>query len=285
MSKQKKDYSKTDHLKSDPIIPEQEWAVISFVNPTDNVRQKNLYYANRFLVADVNKELTGQVRQIVKKVNVDMRNRIQDTLDKLRSSVNEEDKHLGRILEKHFKEMALDEDNYVESCRRQYELDDSEINDRYSAFITQNRQMLDHEYDRAHEYATSTRGVKIRGMYSDLVDARDRAKFCRDELEQAIPTFVIPTGKWCPMDFEVDEISSQDYMLPQLNDLMGKFNEGVHAKNVHFQERKREMQEAAHDNNVKNTKARLQEKLRKKREAALKKEVEEMTTGGARVNT
>lgn len=278
MKKSKSDYSKVDHLRSDPIIPDQEYAVISFVNPIDNVRQKNLYYANRFLIADINKELSAQALQLARKVNVDMRNRIQDTLDKLRSSVNEEDKHLGRVLEKHFNEhISLDEDTYVEACRRQYELDDEEINNRYSAYIVQNRQALDHEYNRAHEQATSTRGVKVRGMYADLQDARDRAQFCRDELEQAIPTFVIPTGKWCPVDFEIDEIAGQEYMLPQLNDLMGKFNEGVHAKNMHFQERKREMQEAAQNHNAENTKARLQERLRKKREAALKKEVEEMS--------
>jgi hypothetical protein len=278
MSKQKTDYSKTDHLKSDPILPEQEWAVISFVNPVDNIRQKNLYYANRFLIADINKELSAQARQLVKKVNVDMRNQIQDTLDKLRSSVNEEDKHLGKMLGKHFDEMSFDEDKYVEGCRRQYELDDEVINDKYSAYITANRQALDHEYDRAHEYATSTRGIKVRGMYQDLANARDRAQFCRDELEPAIPAFVIPAGKWCPMDFEVDEISSQEYMLPQLNDLMGKFNEGVHAKNMHFQERKREMQEAAHEHNVDNIKSRLQDKLHNKRASLLKKETAALST-------
>jgi hypothetical protein len=117
----------------------------------------------------------------------------------------------------------------------------------------------------------------VRGTFDSQADAKERAQFCRDELEQAIPTFIIPVGKWCPMDFEVDEISSQDYMLPELNNLMGKFNEGIHAKNMHFQERKREMQEAADNHNIDNTKSRLQEKLRKKREAALKQEVQAMS--------
>ena len=73
----------------------------------------------------------------------------------------------------------------------------------------------------------------------------------RDSVEPAIHTFVAPVGKWLPVDFEADEAQEQEYMLPQLNDLMKKYHEGMHARDVHYQDRKREMEEKATSSNKK----------------------------------
>jgi hypothetical protein len=280
--------SKTsDYLKTDPVLNGQDYAVVSFVNPGDPVVEKNLFYLNKFLVADINKTMTAQCIQMVRKLQVDMRNKISDVLDRLKSSTNEEDKNLSRILEARYRDMQIDEDSYIEECRRRYEMDAAEITDRYKIYLTENRQSMDVEFDQANDHKTSLRGFKVRGAFARMADARDRAKFLRDTVEPGIHTFVVPMGVWFPVDMEADEVQDQEYMLSQLNELMGKYHEGVHARNQHFQERQREMQEqgavpakrTAHE--AKDTKARLQERLRKKKDAQIRADIAALKDAGA----
>jgi len=275
---------KKDYLKQDPICPGQDYSVFSFVNPKDHVLGKQLHYVNSFMISDINKNITAQAIQMVRKLQVDMRKKIEDVLDKLKFSVDEEDKAISRVLEKRYREMQIDEDVYVEECRRRYELDEEDLLDKYKIFLSGERSRLDREYDEAHDNQTSLRAIKFRGSFTRLDDARDRAKYLRDNVEPSIHAFVIPTGVWVPIDMDADEVQDQDYMLPQLNELMGKYHEGTHARNVHYQERKREMEEAAAEGNKKTTKERLQEKLRQKRNAKMRAEMtefEKLTSGDA----
>lgn len=264
---------KKDYLKQDPIIPGQDYCVFSFINPKDHSLGKQLHYVNSFMISDLNKNITAQAIQMVRKLQVDMRKKVEDVLDKLKYSVDEEDKAMSRILEKRYREMQIDEDDYVEECRRRYELDEEEILDKYKIYLANERSRLDREYDEAHDNQTTTRGIKFRGSFARLDDARDRAKYVRDNVEPGIHSFVIPNGVWVPIDMDADEVQDQDYMLPQLNELMGKYHEGTHARNLHYQERKREMEEAAAEGNKMNTKERLQERLRQKRNEKMRNEM------------
>jgi hypothetical protein len=265
-----------DHLKQDPILNGQNFVVVSFVNPKDKVVEKNLYYLNQFMVQDVNKALTAQAMQMVKKLSVDMRKRISDTLERLKCSVDEEDKHMYKLLNEKYREMTLDEDEYLEECRRLYEINSEEILDKYKMFLTENRVQLDHAFDDANDDANSLRGFKVRGSYSRFEDARDRAQFLRDNVEPGIHAYVVQMGVWFPVDMEADEVQDQEYMLPKLNELMGKYHEGMQARDRFYQDRKKEMMEApATTGGRQDVKARLQKKLQEKQNQKLKDEVAE----------
>ena len=266
---------KTDYLKEDPILCGQDYSIVSFINPTDHVLNKNLFYVNNFMVQDINKMVTAQAIQMARKLSVDMRNKVTAVLDKLKYSLDAEDKNLSRLLESKYREMVIDEDSYVEECRRKYALDEEEIADKYKMYLSENRLRLNQQYDSAHDNQTSLRGFKIRGSFARLQDAQDKAKSLRDNVEPGIHAYVVPTGTWFPVDMEADEVQDQEYMLPQLNELMGKYHEGIHARNQHYAERQREMSDTS-NNNRQNTKSRLKEKLRKKRQAKVKAEVAEL---------
>lgn len=268
--------SKTDNLKQDPVIHGQDYCVFSFVNPKDQVLGKLLYYVNNFMVDEINKTQVSQATQMARKLQVTMRNKINGVLDKLKHSVNETDKMISEILEKNFRDMCVDEDEYVEECRRKFLLNEEELTDKYKMYLVNSRTKLDVEYDRANDHRTSVRGIKFRGAYARYEDARERAKYLRDNVEQSIHTFVIPVGTWVPLDMEADEVQDQDYMLPELNELMGKYHEGVHARNQFYTDRKREMEEAAHASVKENTKERLRRKLREKRNKKMKDDIANM---------
>lgn len=262
--------AKRDYLKQDPCLSGQNWAVVSFINPSDRVVEKQLYFVNNFMVDDINKSLTAQATHMARKLAVDMRSKIGDKLDQLKMSVDPESKFLGQQMEACFKDMCVDEDAYVEECRRKYALEQRELSDKYKMYIVDNRTRLDKEYDDAHDQETSVRGFKVRGVFAHIDDAKIRAKYLRDEIEPAIHAYAVPVGCWFPVDMEADEVQDQEYMLPELNELMGKYQEGVHARNSFYQERKREMGEGG----PRSTKERLQEKYQAKVNEQRKQELE-----------
>jgi len=265
-----------DHLKQDPILNGQNFVVVSFVNPKDKVVEKNLFYANNFMVQDINKMITAQAIQMVKKLSVEMNNKISETLDRLKNSVDEEDKHIYRLLNDKYRSMLIDEDEYVDECRRQYEFDSEEILDRYKIFLAENRTKLDHTFDDANNDANSLRGFKVRGSYSRFEDARDRAQFLRDNVEPGIHAYVVQMGVWFPVDMEADEVQDQEYMLPKLNELMGKYHEGMHARDKFYQERKKEMMESPAPTGGKlSVKERLQKKLQDKQNQKVNDDISE----------
>jgi hypothetical protein len=256
-----------DHLKQDPILNGQQYAVISFVNPKDKVVEKTLYYARSFLVNDINQQITAQAMQMAKKLSVEMTSKISSVLDRLKSSVDEEDKHMYRLLNERYRSMLIDEDEYVEECRRQYTMDSEEILDKYNIYLAQNRTKLDLAFDETNGDANSLRGIKIRGAYGRFEDARDRAQYLRDNVESGVHAYVVQMGVWFPIDMDADEVQDQEYMLPKLNELMGKYHEGMAARDRFYQDRKQELMEkpAAPPGNKLSVKERLQKKLQEKK--------------------
>jgi hypothetical protein len=266
---------KTDYLKEDPPIYKQDWSVISILNPKDKVVEKNIYYVNNFLVNDVNKSINAQASQMVKKLNAESTNRIKDLLEKLKSSVNEDDKRMYELLNMNFKKTLINEDEYIDECRRLYKIDQEELMDRYKIFLVNNRVNLDNEFEAAFSDECSVRGVKNRGNYGSYREAEARAKEMR-EYEEAIDVFVAPVGKWCPVDFEADEVQDQNYMEERLNNLMAKYHENIQQRNDFFNKRKKDMVENAENNKVDNIKNRLRAKLQAKKNNKIKQELAEI---------
>lgn len=232
--------TKVDYLKEDPPVPNQEWCVISIISPKDAVTSKTLHYVNNFMVNDINTLLISQAQQMVKKLNVTLQKQLFDVMTPLNASLNEDDQRVGSLFKSISSKLEIDEDEYLDQCRRKYVIDDEEILGKYKTYVSVNRQTLDGEFDSTHSGMVSVRGIKNRGNYSKFADAEKRAQFVRG-LEPAVHVFVAPVGKWCPVDFEADEVQDQEYMSAELNSLMSKYHENEADKNIHFEQRKSEM--------------------------------------------
>lgn len=229
-----------DYLKEDPIIVNQEWCVISIVNPKDKVTTKTMHYMNNFLVDNVNKTILAQGAQMAKKLSAIHINTAAAVTESLKNSINEDDQRVLALFQSYAKKMVIDEDSYLDECRREYSLDDEDLLDRYNIYLSDNRTSLDTEFESIHGNMVSVRGIKNRGNYGKFADAEKRAKFVRG-IEPAIHVFVAPVGKWCPVDFDADEVQDQDYMSSELNTLMAKYHENMDNKNIHFEQRKNDM--------------------------------------------
>ena len=103
---------------------------------------------------------------------------------------------------------------------------------------------------------TSIRGIKNRGSFEDLNEAKSRASFCQN-LEPAVDTFVAPLGHWLPLDISPDSIKDQEYQVEELNNLMHKYNENVEQRNDFFNKRRTQMIEESNEKKEKNKKEEL----------------------------
>ena len=266
---------KNDNLKEDPVIYSQQWSVLSIFNPKDKVTDKTIFYVNNFLCQEINKTISAQSVQMIRKLNNLINTNFKNKLKQLKDSVNEDDQRLHSMLNDIYQETSINEDNYIDECRRLYSLDTEEILARYKTYLIDNREKLDSEFSDLYDNVCSSRAIKNRGNYGSYKEAEERAREMRN-FEEAHDVFVAPVGKWCPIDFEPDEIQNQEYMNKELNDLMGKYNENIKNKNKFFEERKKEFIENAELNKTEKIKQRLQEKLRQKKNNLMKQQLEEI---------
>lgn len=264
-----------DFLKEDPPVYKQDWVVLSLLRPKDKVVEKNIFYVNNFFVDDVNKTINAQATQMVKKLNSELYKKLRDELDKLKNSVNEDDKRVYDILFEKYKNILVNEDEYIDECRRLYTIDQTELMDRYKMFLVANRVALDNEFEAVFGDEPNVWGVKVRGSYGSYKDAELRAKDMR-QYEEGFDVFAAPVGKWLPVDFESDEIGNQEYMEDQLNHLMGRYHENLQQKNDYFNKRKNEMVNNADATRTDMTKNRLRQKLNEKRNNKLRQEIAEL---------
>ena len=221
----------TDHLKIDPPLVvdcpkpqfKQVWAVVSFLSPEDRMKQRFLFEANRFLYYDVNKQIMDTTTNVVKNINTELNNLIEKKINSYKTSPDKNYQAVASILENVGKELQLNEDHHVNNVIRKYRIDQQELTDRFEAYKMINNKELEADFNHQFTEETSVRGFKVRGVFEELGDAQTRAKKVRDEVEPAIHAFAVPVGYWCPWDPNADAIQDQDYMLSDLNDLMGKY--------------------------------------------------------------
>jgi len=215
-----------------------KWAVVKFISPENNIQKKYLYDLNRFLYNDVNKQLVDMSNCIVSNINNDFSTRLQRKIDSLQ---HENQKELVDCLTEIKKELKLDDEFHATSVLRQYRIDQQDLKDRFDTYCLENRLALERDFAREVTPQTSIRGFKVSGASEELAEARSRAKHVNQDIEPYIHSYVVPMGRWVPWDPNPDAIQDQEYMLDELNNLMGQYKENAEAKNEVFQKRKTEM--------------------------------------------
>lgn len=260
----------TDYLKQDPPVIietdkptyEQKWAVMSFISPEDQIKQRFIIESNEFLYNDINKQLIDTTTNIVRNTNQRLLDNLQTQLTKLSTSNEELYKQVSQLLTTVQQSLILDEDVEVAKVMRTYKLDKQDITDRFELYKTENQKELDNMVNQQLDNRSSVCGVKVRGCYEDLEKARARAKQMRDEVEPAIHAFVAPVGYWCPWDPSADSIQDQDYMNKELNNLMEQKLRNAQQRDEFFKKRKDMLQKQSEVSKEEQLKQKLKEKLK-----------------------
>jgi hypothetical protein len=187
-----------DHLSQDPPLRGQAFACVSFVSPEFVLLRKDVFRVAHFLQAAA--------------VDID------NLLSGLAERFPGEGETIGLLRERHAYLWSPEE------LQRQF----------YSH--CQNSE-VDKEFDAQNNFQTSVRGIKIRGVYESLEEAKQAAPRFRALDNDRHDVYVSQVGCWCPWQPDPEGIQEAEYLETQLNTLMKSYNHNATLKDEVFQNR------------------------------------------------
>lgn len=211
-----------DLLDEDKSIAGQKFACISFISPDKIIRQKDMFCFEEFLKQyDLNKSLekfTQFLNFISFKYHVD------------------------------FDKMTKDLEEFVKE--EKVNLHKTTLDDEYKNFIDAHEEKLGEKYKENYGFQTSTRGLKIRGVYPNQQEAELRCKMLR-ELDPHHDVYVGPVGMWVPWEPEAYKTGRVEYLEDELNQLMNEKQKNEKTAKMEFDKRVKEAKEKAMEENRK----------------------------------
>jgi hypothetical protein len=211
-----------DLLDEDKPISGQKFACISFVSPENILKQKNMFFFERFLKQW---DFTKCIKKTTQFLNfVSYKNNLNfDTVMK------------------DFEEFIKEEKN---------KLIETTIEDEWATFMDKKEEELENEFSQLHNFQTSVRGLKVRGVYGSQQEAEFRCKMLR-EVDPYHNVYVGPVGMWMPWEPDAYKTGRVEYLEEQLNELMKEKNDNdAHAKRE-FDKRVLESKKQAINDNIK----------------------------------
>lgn len=211
-----------DLLEEDKPISGQKFVCVSFVSPENILMQKNDYFFSEFLKHyDFSKSIeryTQFLNFISYKYDVNFDNLNNDFKEYLNEELNDKTP--------------------------------SFIRDEYKNFLDVNEERLENAFNKEQEFRTSTRGLKIRGVYSTQEEAELRSKLLR-EVDPNHNVYVGPVGMWMPWEPEAYKTGRVEYLEEELNELMQEKNKNEAFAKNEFDKRVSEKKKHAIEENKK----------------------------------
>jgi hypothetical protein len=188
-----------DYLEQDPEIRGQKYVCLSFISPEDVIRNKEVYFFSKY-ISNFSQDLGLLFTNIREKFKDD-----QVVLDMI--------------------------DNVKE--RYDYVFDDGALQKEFDFFKNGHASDLEKEYLEKNDFQTSIRGIKVRGVYESLMEARNRASAIK-RFDPKFDVYVAEVGCWCPWGPGGEQIQEQEFSETQLNTLMKKYKENLDVKDEFY---------------------------------------------------
>ena len=188
-----------DYLQQDAPIRGQNYVCLSFISPEDVIQRKDLYFVREFLggfSADMSvmfESLSTRFRE--DKAVVDMISSIKKVHDHM--------------------------------------FDAKALAAQYDHFVVENRDRIEKAFYEENSFQTSVRGIKVRGSFETLHDAKERCKAIQ-KFDTTHNVYVAEVGCWCPWSPHAADLDKQEYMETQLNTLVKGYADGRVEANAMF---------------------------------------------------
>lgn len=192
-----------DFLEADDPIRGQSYACLSIITPENVLDNKEAFFFNKYI-----NKFSQEVTTL---------------FDVLRQKYPEDDAYIKGIADaqSHF-------------------FSHTELQDHYRMFTKLNSAALDEEFHKANDFRTTVRGLKVRGSYASLDEARERAH----QLQKKDPkhnVWVAEVGMWVPFADNAEVMKDVEYAETELNTLMKKYTENAEQSSTFFEQRKKVM--------------------------------------------
>jgi hypothetical protein len=212
-----------DLLEEDKPIAGQKFVCVSFVSPENILKQKNVFFFEEFLKKwEFNKSME-KFLQFLNFLSYKYNISFEDVSNDFKEFVKEEKDTLAKTT----------------------------MEDEYKTFMDTNEAEFEKEFNRAHNFQTSTRGLKIRGSYPTMEEAELRCKMLR-EIDPHHDIMVGPVGMWMPWEPEAYKTGRVEYMEEELNQLMHEKTKNEANAKTAFEQRIKETKKKAIEENIKN---------------------------------
>jgi hypothetical protein len=212
-----------DLLEEDKPIAGQKFACVSFVSPETILKQKEIFLFEEFLKKwELNKSMEKFV-QFLNFVSFKYNMSFDDLTTDFKEFVKEEKESLNK----------------------------SSMRDEYKTFLDNNEEELEKTFGINNQFQTSTRGLKVRGVYPSLEEAELRCKMLR-EIDPNHDVYVGPVGLWMPWEPEAYKTGRVEYMEDELNQLMHEKTKNESNAKSAFDQRVKETKQKAIEENIKN---------------------------------
>lgn len=211
-----------DLLDEDRPIAGQKFVCLSFVSPEHILKQKDMFLFESFIKKwDFSKCMTkfSQFLNFVSfKYHLDFDKLTKDFQDFVK---DEKDKLIATTIE-----------------------------DDYKNFIDEHEERLDKEFGEKHNFQTSIRGIKVRGVFPTQQEAELRCKMLRQN-DPNHDVYVGPVGMWVPFHPEAYKTGRVEYMEETLNELMREKKKNEDKAKDEFDARVKETKQKAMEENQK----------------------------------
>jgi len=210
-----------DLLEVDKPIAGQNFACISFISPEKILKDKNLFLFECFLK---NWEFNKSMEKFIQFNNF----------------ISYKYNIPPESLKTDYEEFVKEEGTTIR---------EGGLTDDYKNFLDMNEEKLEQEFNKKHDFQTSTRGVKIRGSFSTQEEAEMRCKLLR-EVDPAFDIFVGPVGQWLCWEPEAYKTGRTEYLEDELNKLVHEKTKNEANAKTAFDQRVREAKEKAIRENI-----------------------------------
>ena len=212
-----------DLLEEDKPIAGQKFTCVSFVSPENILKQKEIFFFEEFLKKwDLNKSMEKFV-QFLNFVSFKYNMSFDDLTNDFKEFVKEEKETLTK----------------------------TSMKDEYKTYLDNNEEELEKTFGINNQFQTSTRGLKVRGVYPTLEEAELRCKMLR-EIDPNHDVYVGPVGLWMPWEPEAYKTGRVEYMEDELNQLMHEKTKNESNAKSAFDQRVKETKQKAIEENIKN---------------------------------
>lgn len=212
-----------DLLDEDKPLAGQKFVCMSFCSPEKILKQKEIFFFEEFLK---NWEFNKSMEKFLQFIN----------FISFKYNLSFED------LNKDFKDFIQEE---------KANLAKSNLSDDYKTYLDNHEDELQKKFDVQHNFQTSTRGLKVRGVYPTEEEAELRCKMLR-EIDPNHDIMVGPIGMWMPWDPEAYKTGRVEYMEEELNQLMHEKQKNESNAKTAFEQRVKESKQKAIEENIKN---------------------------------
>ena len=235
MSKTNPSEETVDFLDEDDEIRGQNYVLLSFLSPEKVLQNKERHFFNEFLKDYEIGWKTKNLEKYLAEQIISIRKTLLDEADKLETQDLSGAALKCRDAANQFRVEEVLDTYQAFLTKNKKEINTTTINSSYDEFIYKNQERLEDEFYAKNNFHTSMRGLKVRGVYSNQVEAQGRAKKLQQK-DKRHDILIGEVGKWLAWDPAPHQIPNQEYANDELNKLMKKYNENEEARDKFYQE-------------------------------------------------